>query len=61
MCLIYLKICIFLLDTDSINNKKAKAKSINPTIVSIGNTNDPIMNNTKAIIIAMPANVKFLD
>jgi hypothetical protein len=50
-----------LLDTDSINNKKAKAKSINPTIVSIGNTNDPIMNNTKAIIIAMPANVKFLD
>ena len=49
MCFIYLKICVFLLNKDSNNNKKAKNKSINPIIASIGNTNDPIMNNTKPI------------
>jgi hypothetical protein len=38
-----------LLNKDSNNNKKAKNKSINPIIASIGNTNDPIMNNTKPI------------
>jgi len=31
--------------TASANNKKAKAKIANPTIASVDNANDPIMNN----------------